>query len=138
MRSTPTGHCSGLLSDLHSPNTYAQAYPTHRPLDNCFCYAETAVHPLVTAGRTSDCLSCTLRHCAERPTVETSEGRQELRSFMVECIFPRLRKREDIWVEDDENTDTTNAYISQLYSYLHAVYVWLAHPPGHGWTSSTR
>ena len=67
----------------------------------------------------------------------TSDGRAELRAFLVQHLFPRLRRRTDLWEPQDEETDVTHASISQAFTYLHSVFLWLGHPPGSAWHLGT-
>jgi hypothetical protein len=64
----------------------------------------------------------------------TTKGRADLRLFIVEHLFPRLRQRTDIWKDDTEDSDTDHERILEAFTYLHAVYVWLGHLPEYRWT----
>ncbi len=67
----------------------------------------------------------------------TTKGRAELRLFIVEHLFPRLKQRSDAWEEDTEDTDTAHECITEAFGYLHTVYIWLGHPPNHRWTQGS-
>lgn len=71
-----------------------------------------------------------IHQCDDNALLHTTAGRRELRAFVVSQLFPRLCHPHEEWSDEEEDTPS---HVDRLFRYLHDVYIWLGHPPGHRW-----
>lgn len=69
--------------------------------------------------------------------LDTMVGRKAMRTFIVQQLFPRLKRRTDRWAVADDPSGQSRTSIAQAFAFLHAAYIWLGSPPGHPWVDGS-